>query len=417
MKKVLMINKFFYVRGGAEKYMFDLSDELNNREIDIVPFSMKDPKNRETKYDQYFVNNVSYDGEINIFNKISYGLKSIYSSEARKKIGQLLDVESPDIAHLHNYNYQLTPSILYELKKRNIPVVQTLHDPQVICPHHRLYDFNRNSICEDCKGHKYFNAVKNKCIKSSYLASALGAIESTVYHYLKTYEKNIDLFISPSEFLKDKIIEFGVLPEKIKVIPNFVDSDYWNYNEGNKGYILFIGRLSEEKGIQILIEAMKQVPDLKLKIAGTGPLSSWVDKIVKMEKLENVEILGYQSGEKLKQLLEESMATVIPAKWYENCPISILESYSCGKPVIGSNLGGIPDMVHNGETGLLFETGNIQDLVNKLKYVQENPDEMLDMGRKSRKLIETMYNKHKHVDDILKIYKEVIEDENNNTRN
>ncbi|PEC56405.1 group 1 glycosyl transferase [Bacillus cereus] len=417
MKKVLMINKFFYVRGGAEKYMFDLSDELNDRGIDIVPFSMKDSKNRETRYDSYFVNNVSYDGDINIFNKISYGLKSIYSSEARKKIGQLLDIESPDIAHLHNYNYQLTPSILYELKKRNIPVVQTLHDPQVICPHHRLYDFNRNSICEDCKGHKYFNAVKNKCIKSSYLASALGAIESTVYHYLKTYEKNIDLFISPSEFLKDKIIEFGVSPEKIKVIPNFVDSDYWEYSSENKGYILFVGRLSEEKGIQILIEAMKQVPDLKLKIAGTGPLSSWLEGFVKRENLENIEVLGYQSGQKLKQLLEESMATIIPAKWYENCPISILESYSCGKPVIGSNLGGIPDMVHHGETGLLFESENIQDLVIKLKYTQENPEEMLDMGKKSRELIETMYNKHKHVNDILKIYKEVIENENNNTRN
>lgn len=417
MKKVLMINKFFYVRGGAEKYMFDLSDELNDRGIDIIPFSMKDSKNRETRYDSYFVNNVSYDGDINIFNKISYGLKSIYSSEARKKIGQLLDVESPDIAHLHNYNYQLTPSILYELKKRNIPVVQTLHDPQVICPHHRLYDFNRNSICEDCKGHKYFNAVKNKCIKSSYLASALGAIESTVYHYLKTYEKNIDLFISPSEFLKDKIIEFGVSPEKIKVIPNFVDSDYWEYNSENKGYVLFVGRLSEEKGIQILIEAMKQVPDLKLKIAGTGPLSSWLEEFVKKENLENIEVLGYQSGQNLKQLLEESMATIIPAKWYENCPISILESYSCGKPVIGSNLGGIPDMVHNGETGLLFESENIQDLVSALKYVQENPEEMLNMGKKSRELIETMYNKHKHVNDILKIYKEVIENENNNTRN
>ena len=367
---VLMVNKFYYNFGGAENYMFGLSKLLKERGHNIIPFSMEHPSNFKTEYEKYFVSEISYNGNSKVKN-IRYGLSSIYSFEARAKISSLLSEHQVDLAHLHNFNFQLTPSILFELKRRGIPVIITLHDPQIICPHHRLFNYEERAICEKCNGGKYYNAFKTKCIKNSYLKGFLGMMESYVYHLSGIYEK-VDLFISPSNFLKTKINEFGLKNLNIKVIPNFYIHEIISKEQEYNNEVLYIGRVSEEKGLSVLLKAMSNIKDIRLKIIGDGLIKDKLKKEVDENGLNNIEFLGHLPQNKIKTYLGNCMLLVVPSVWYENCPLTIIEAMINGKAVIASRLGGNVDLIEEGKTGLLFNAGDADDLATKINYAIQN---------------------------------------------
>ncbi len=408
--KILMVNKFFHIVGGSERYFFDLSDLLRSHSHHVVPFSMMDKKNYPSEFRDYFVSNVDYKRESSAYRiKNSFRIvgKTIYSLESKKKIEKLILDTSPDLAHVHIISHQLSPSIFTSLKKRNVPAVQTLHEYKLICPNYKLYREKAQVLCEKCKKRKYYHAFLNKCLKNSYAGSLLACVAMYIHKLAKIYENNIDLFISPSKFLKEKMVEFGIAEEKIEFLPNFVNADSSAPHYGHKNYFIYIGRLSPEKGLFTLLKAMKKINSSKLLILGRGPLAESLIQYAAEERIQNVEFIGFVSGSKFESLIKNAMFVVLPSEWYENCPMVVLEALAWGKPTIGSNLGGIPDLVEDGNTGFLFEPGNSDDLAEKMGHLIKHPEVIIKLGMEARKKYENEYDPEVHYNRLMSIYKRV----------
>lgn len=404
--KILMVNKFFYIKGGSETYYFSLKKLLEQNGHEVIDFSMQDEKNFESKYSKFFVEGVDYNKKQSIFSKIKAGMKIIYSLEAKRKLEKLIKETKPDIAHLHIFQHQLSLSILDVLKKYNIPIVYTAHDLKIICPNYKM--LTNGQVCEKCKGEKYYNCLKNKCIKDSTVKSAIGMIEAYVNKWRKAYDK-IDYIITPSKFYKDKFIEFGIDANKVTHIPNFLTEENIDYDKlEEQDYYLYFGRLSEEKGIMTLIKAVQEA-NVKLKIVGTGPLKEEIEKYVSENKLTNIEILGFKSGKELYTIVANSKCVVLPSEWYENGPYSAIEALKLGRPLIGSDLGGIPELIDEGENGYIFKNANILNLKNIINQVEDlDLLQQENMSKKSKEKFKLVYAGKKHLELLLDIYNNVL---------
>ncbi len=406
-----MVNKYFYRFGGTEVYLFSVSDLLRSHGHTVIPFAMNHQRNEESPYSRFFVDNVDY-GTGNGTGgaaKTKAALSSIYSFEARRKIGMLLQETKPDLVHLHNYNYQITPSVLYEAAARGVPIVQTLHDPQIICPHHRLYNYDTMRVCEKCKGLHFYHAVTTRCIQGSLLKSAVGAVESYLYHTLRTYQKHVRLFISPSRFLQKKINDFGLHDIRVEYLPHFVDVASPGGTSTNSGYCLYFGRLSHEKGVMTLLESMKLLEEGELWIAGDGPLRNTLESRVKSEGMAGrVKVLGYKNRREIASLLANCSFTVVPSEWPDNAPFSVMESFAAGKAVVGSNRGGIPEMIGSNERGLVFEAGNVAELSSALSTMFSSRSLRDRLGKAARSFAESNYSGERHFEDLMRLYKDVI---------
>jgi len=379
--KILQINKFFYLKGGSEAYLFSLINGLKKHGIEIAEFAMQDSRNHESIYQKFFVSPIDYETD-KTYQKIKFVSKIIYSFEAKKKIAMLLNKFKPDIVHLHIFQHQISPSILPEIKKRHIPIIYTAHDLKTICPNYKM--LSHGNVCEECKGHKYYKCVKNKCVKNSYLKSIINSIEMYFHHWRKYYEL-IDLIITPSDFYRKKLIEFKFPADRVIHIPNFVDDKLFRQSYYNDGYFIYLGRLSEEKGLLTLIKAMRTLKDAKLKIIGTGPLEDEIKKSISSLRLTNIELVGFQSGAALEKYISNAMFTIIPSEWYENGSISLLESFAYGKPVIGSNIGGIPEHISHGRNGLIFKTKDPADLAEKINILVNDSQRLKTMLKASQR--------------------------------
>jgi glycosyltransferase involved in cell wall biosynthesis len=390
--------------------MFNVSDMLKKHGHQVIPFCMKHEKNENSIFSNYFVENIDYENVMkeNIFEKLRKGFKAIYNFEAKSNLLKLIEKENPDLAHLHKINNTLTPSILHTLKKKNIPVVQTLHDYRIVCPSYSMYNPNTYEICEACKGHKYYNPILKKCQKSSLLVGFNIAFESYFYHLTKTYQKNIDLLISPSMFLMKKVIEFGIEKDKIVHVPNFLKPKEYTPNYCDSDFFLFFGRLEKHKGIKTLLDAMKQVKNLKLYITGEGSDQNFLKNYVEKNKIENVTFFGFIPRKKLTELIKLSLFTVIPSEWYEPFGMTILESYALGKSVIGSKIGGIQELIENKKTGMLFRSGNAEDLADKINFLSNNRELTIEMGKYARIIVEKKYNEKIHYQELMKIYNRIL---------
>jgi glycosyltransferase involved in cell wall biosynthesis len=411
--KVLNINKFYYYKGGSETYFFSLSELLEQNGIEVIPFSLKDKKNIETKYDRFFLNPIDYTNP-SFKQKIVYAGKIIYSWEARRKLTELLSHVKPDIAHLHIFQHQISPSILSVLKNQSIPVVYTAHDLKVLCPNYKM--LSKKVVCEKCKNHKYINCFLNKCVKESKLGSLVNTIEMYVHHWLQSYEKYVDVIITPSRFFQQKFIEYGFSPQKVRYVPNFLDTQKFKPQYTYKNYFIFMGRLSEEKGILTLLEAMKFVRKSKLIIVGIGPLEEQVKREIKNRFLDNVESVGFKTGAELEEIAQYCQFLVMPSLCYENSPYSVLEANAYGKPVIGANIGGIPELIDDKKSGLLFKPGDADDLAEKLNFMLENPNNISMMGTAARNRIEKCHDKEGHFHQIMSVYQELLDRNNSDTK-
>lgn len=345
--KILMVNKFLYPRGGSESYMLKLGEEFKAMGHTVEYFGMFDEKNTVGNSLGLYTSNMDFHS--NGMARFLYPFKIIYSNEAKKKIGKVLDDFKPDIVHMNNINFQLTPSIIYAIKKRNIPLVQTVHDYQMICPNHLLYSFGESKPCERCiKGSK-LNCLKHSCIHDSKIKSLLGVIESKFYSFLKTYKK-VDLYICPGRFLESKLLSSApdIYEGKTFTIHNFIEKKPLPAkNENEQPYIVFVGRLSKEKGVELLAESAKLLPKYNFVVAGNGPDADC------LKNIPNVNLKGFLTGDELSSLMLNAKLLIAPSVCYENCPLSILEAHSMGVPVVSMNSGGMAELVEDGKTGSL----------------------------------------------------------------
>jgi len=396
--KILQINKFYYLKGGSERYFFDLSEILKKNGHKIIPFSMQDDNNLPSKYAKYFIKKV----DLNKFNLINI-FKFFYNYDVVKRLKKLIKDEKPDIAHLHNIAHQLSPAIIKILKKYNIPIVQTLHDYKLICPNAKLFAHNQN--CEKCRGGKYYNCLKSKCIKNSYLKSFMGMLEAYLWNRLIKIYDLVDVFIAPSKFMRDKCVDFGIPPEKIKIVYNFYDAPAGSKiaTENMEKYILYYGRLSKEKGVDVLLEAMRGVrSEIKLKIVGAGREYKYLEKqINKFNLQDRVSLLGPKYGNDLQIIINQAIAVILPSLWQENMPYCLLEPMAIGKTMIVSRVGGITEIIKDKENGFSFEAGDFQALAKIINCLEKF--DQTKIGESAKETIKKLNSKN-HYQEILKIY-------------
>ena len=364
--KILMVNKFLYPNGGSETYIFKLCDYLKSIGHEVQFFGMEHK-------DRIVGNNVnSYTSNMDFhsgskFAKLTYPIRTIYSVEARKKIRAVLDDFQPDVCHLNNFNFQLTPSVILEIvkwrkeKRKECKIIYTAHDYQLVCPAHLCRNPNTNENCEKCLGGKFLNCVKGNCIHSSKARSLVGFAEAEFWKLCGVY-KHIDKIICCSNFMKTKLDMNLAFSQKTIVLHNFVEKVQTKQTE-KKDYVLYFGRYSKEKGTETLFEVAKKLPHIEFIFAGSGPLEYI------FEDAPNIKNVGFQRGEALEALIREARFTVAPSECYENCPFSVLESQLYGTPVLGANIGGIPELIEIGKSGEVFESGNRESLGQKISQM------------------------------------------------
>lgn len=406
--RILQINKFHYIEGGTERYYWELSNLLKKKGHEVAFFSMHDQRNFPTKWSKYFVDFLSF-RDVNYKDSIKIASRMIYSLEAKKRINQLLNQFHPNVVHIHNIYNHISPSILPEIKRRNIPIIQTVHDYHMLAPNRHL--FHNGKICEITKKDQYFRAIFHKCIKNSYTASLLTVFTMYIHKILGLYTKYIDYYITPSNFLKKLMISYNYNPKNIIVLPyltNFIKRSLSHTNSNNK-YILYFGRLSSEKGLKFLIEVMRKIPYISLYIVGEGPELSVIQNKIREYNLKNIKLLGYLSGSRLERVIASSCFTITPSIWYENYPNSILESFAYGKPIIASDIGGIPELVRNNETGFLFIPNNVNDCIKKILTLWNNSKLVRQMGQNALKFAQEKFNAEDHYKKIIGIYNNLIE--------
>ncbi|MFA5413797.1 MAG: glycosyltransferase family 4 protein [Patescibacteria group bacterium] len=400
--KILQINKFFYRRGGSETYFFGLMDLLQKNGHEIVHFSTKSPENISSPYDDFFVDEINFgkrEGLARDLKKIGH---SFYSLEAKRKLEKLILKTKPDIAHLHNISHHISPSIFSVLKKYKIPVVQTLHDYQLICPNFKL--FTEGAVCERCKKHKYWNAALHRCVHDSRLESLVEAKEMFFHKACQFYEKGVNCFVTPSKFLAEKLTVWQV-KARVENIPLFLETDRFEQKYEPDDYIIYFGRLVKEKGVGVLLEALVET-GIKLKIIGDGPEKEKLQ--VLSSKLQvNVEFIEHKSGKELYDLIRSAKFVVLPSVWYENYPMSLLEAGALGKPVVSTRLGGIPEIIFDGENGFLAEPGNAHDLREKIQRLFGDNELCERMGRRAREMVIEKNSPEEHYKKIMKVYEKL----------
>jgi len=399
--KILMVNKFLYPRGGSESYMLYLAEHLKKMGHEVEYFGMYDENNTVGNSKGLYTQNMDFHSKG--LARFLYPLKIVYSLESKRKIMQVIDDFKPDIVHMNNINFQLTPSIIYGVKKKGIPLVQTVHDYQMICPNHLLYNFDKNVPCEKCTGGSHINCVKNKCIHGSKIKSIIGVIEAKFYRFLKTYKK-VDLFVCPSNFLENKLLSAKEYYKgKTKTIHNFIDKEkFAGSSQKEDSYIVFVGRLSKEKGIENIAKTAKLLPEYDFIVAGSGPDENL------LKDIPNIKLAGFVGGEKLTNLMGNAKVLLLPSVCYENCPLSILEAHCLGVPVVTMNSGGMAELVKDGVTGTLVNEPTPEAIAQSIRKTIDNEDYYKTLRENCKNEKDNILSVESYADILVKEYEKLI---------
>ena len=400
--KILMVNKFLYPRGGSESYMLSLGEHFEKLGHKVEYFGMYDEKNTVGNSSSLYTTNMDFHSKG--ISRFFYPFRIIYSREAKKKIIRVIDNFKPDIIHLNNINFQLTPSIIYGAKKRNIPVVQTVHDYQMICPNHLLYNFSKNEPCEKCVNGSAINCIKNNCIHNSKVKSILGVIEAKLYSFLNTYKK-VDLYVCPSKFLENKLLSAKKFYKgKTLTIHNFIDKNRFSKTDNNtEAYIVFVGRLSKEKGIDNLLKTAELLPEYNFVVAGGGPEEDAV------KNCENIKFAGFLTGDKLTHIMGSAKLLILPSVCYENCPLSILESHCLGVPVITMNKGGMAELVKDKINGALVTDETPEGIAGKIRETLGNEEYYNKLKSNCESEKDNILSVEDYCEILLKEYERIVE--------
>jgi glycosyltransferase involved in cell wall biosynthesis len=370
----------------------------------VAPFSMRHSNNIDSPWSDYFVEEIEFGSSYSLWEKLRRVPKVIYSLEARRMVRKLLEVFPADICHAHNIYHHISPSILQLMKQQRIPTVMTLHDLKLACPAYNM--LASDGICERCRRGRIYNVLRHRCIKGSAALSAVVMTETLLHRVLRTFERYVDRFVVPSHFYITKLAEWGWDRSRFAYVPNAIDSQAFipDYAPGTS--FMYFGRLSREKGISTLIKAAS-IAGVPLTIAGTGPDENLLHALSNASGAK-VTFLGYLKGQALHDAIRSSRAVVLPSEWYENAPLSVMEAYALGKPVIGAAIGGIPELIRDGETGITFESGSVHELAEVLARFSCLPDQSIsDMGHAGRSWMEEEFSMNQYGVRMLSLYREL----------
>jgi glycosyltransferase involved in cell wall biosynthesis len=343
--------------------------------------------------------------EFGAFEKANFFPQTVYSWKSSNEIADVVHSFRPDVAFVHNVYPLLSPSVYHKLHSLGVPAVQVLHNFRPFCPNGFYY--TQGQICEACKDGNYLNAIRKRCYKDSYALSALYAL-TLGSNRLAGMVNKISGFICLTEFFKIKMQQAGVPDSKLFVRPNFVYAPPLTANGNDAGnYAIYMGRLSPEKGCWTLIHAFEQMPQVPLKILGTGPLEQELKDYARQKGMTNVQFLGFKSGDEKWQLLRNSLCLVVPSEWYENFPVTVLEAFMAAKPVVASRMGGLPYIVEEGQSGLLFEAGKASELAQRIQSLVDDPAGAVRMGACGRRLSETKYGPEQGYSNLMKVFSQV----------
>jgi glycosyltransferase involved in cell wall biosynthesis len=404
--RILFCNKYNYPFSGTEVYLFEAMELMRSKGHEVALFSMADPRGHSTPYDRHFVPHIDFKEPGGWFHKAKLAGHAIYSHEARRRIRAMIADFRPDVAHVRNIYHHLSPSILWELKKQGVPVVYHLNDFKVLCASYNLV--LRGEACEACKGGEFWHALKEKCYPGWGARMTLVA-EAYVHKWLGTYRKCVDCFLAPSQFVRDKFVEHGWDPAKFEVLPHFQPLKIVTVRPAENAPLLYFGRLSAEKGVNDLLHAMQRLPSLRLVVAGDGPERGKLQQLAAELGLANVEFAGHMRGAELERAIASSRFTVLPSHAYETLGKTILESYAAARAVVATDLGSRRELVHAGKTGLLYQTGDVEQLASAIQFLSSQPELADKMGRAGRDQLPRNYRPEAHYEALIAVYERVIE--------
>jgi len=405
--RILYCNKYNFAFSGTEVYLFELMDLMRAHGHEVALFSMADPRGEATEFDQHFVPAINFkSGGWGLSQTATRAVHALYSRQAREKLRAMVKAFRPDIAHVRNIYHHLSPSILWELKALGVPVVYHLNDFKVLCPSYNMVAKGR--ACERCHGGKFWHVVTEGCYSGPPGATLMLAAEAYFHKWSHTYERCVDRFLAPSRFVKDKLAENGWDARKVDVLPHFQKLPVQATNEPSANApILYFGRLSPEKGLTDLLRAMRSLPYVSLQIAGEGPQRAELEELAKQLDLVNVEFLGQVNGPPLEKLIASSRFSVLPTRAYETLGKSILESYACGRAVVATDLGSRRELVHEGETGVLYRAGDVAQLAGAVSFLFERPELAAKMGAAGRELVMRRHSPEDHYLALNRLYEEL----------
>ncbi|MCK4324530.1 MAG: glycosyltransferase family 4 protein [Armatimonadetes bacterium] len=412
---ILLAHKYFFRGGGTSTYLFALIDELELRGHKWVPFTVAYDQTEVNSYQECFISppleasQTHYSGmKFSPLTMLKILGRATYCFEARSKALKLIHNAQPDIAYIHNiYNY-MSPSIIHACRKGGIPIVMRVPDYNLMCA--ELHFLRDGQVCTECLEHGYKRALRYRCLKGSLAATAARVASMYVHKWLRIYD-NVDLFITPSAFMREMMVRAGYDEDKIVHLPSFypgqVSSDAKPTEEG---YILYFGRVAPEKGIDTLIRAMAKIDgSVRLVIAGADVdgTQAKLRQLAADLGLNDVQFVGRLGRAALDESIQQCLFTVVPSRWYDNCPMATLESFAHSKPVIGSNIGGIPEQIADG-CGLLFEPDNADDLAGQIQLLVDNPDLRRQMGQAAAERVAIQYSPQAHCDRLLALFEDLI---------
>ena len=393
--KILLIHKFLYPKGGAETYVLQLGELLTKFGHEVQYFGLENEKNTVGNKVGASVSDLDLTGSI--WQNLHAPLRILYNGQARRKLRAVLEDFRPDVAHFNNIQYHLTPSVILEAESfrragHPLRLVSTAHDYQLLCPAHGLFD-GCGENCEKCLGGNFTHCLRRRCIKGSFLKSFLGMVDAYLWKHSAAYDA-IDTIICRSLFLTEKLDTQARFRGKTVTIHNFVSP--MKAGAGSGGYVLEFGHLSRDKGTYTLIEAAGMLPQVRFVFAGFGEAEDAI------KNLPNGEFVGFQQGKALRELIRNAAVSVCPSLCYENCPYSVMESQLLGTPVIGSRVGGIPELIREGETGELFQAGNARELAQKLRRLLVTPGLLETYRRNCRE--QTFETTDSYYQKLLDVY-------------
>ena len=411
--RILLVNYRYFISGGPEKYMFNIKNILQDKGHEVIPFSIHSNKNVETEYSKYFVEPIGsrdsvYFEECKKTPRVIMQMlsRSIYSVEVKRALQREIKDVKPDVVYIIHFVNKLSPSVIRGAKLSGVPVVLRLSDYFLLCPR---FDFLYNGkICEDCITDGYMTCIKKRCVKGSLFASFVRVFSMKIHKLMKIYD-DVDIFITPSEFLKKKLESNGFDEKKIKCIPTFTISRNQCEDFVVGEYGLYFGRITEEKGVDTVVRAYEKLPEYQLKIMGDDTTDEAVrlKKYIRDRNIKNIEFIGFKCGSELEEIIRKSRFSIIPSIWYDNLPNTALESFQYGKPVIASNIGSLPELVEDKYNGFLFKPGDVEDLIEKIKLFD---DEKLveQMGDNSRDILNRKFSLKTHYDTLLNIFNTLV---------
>ncbi|TKJ33554.1 MAG: hypothetical protein CEE38_20565 [Planctomycetes bacterium B3_Pla] len=414
---ILLVNYRFFVSGGPERYLFNFVKLLEEKGHQIIPFSVKHPKNQSTEYSEFFLSPITSDENSVLLSQLRKNPRTLvrlfgrvfYSLEAKKNVKAIVDRADVNIAYCLNFLRWISPSFITELYRARVPIIVRISDFSYICPEAHLLRDGR--VCELCTKGRFSHSVRYKCVCNSFLLSFINFLSILLHKQLKLLDK-IDAFVCPSQFTLERMAKAGFEKQKLFHVPTFVDSERIipKFEPGN--YILYFGRISHEKGIGVLLDAYEKLKGNKSKdsmplyIVGKsyGKETEQLKKRIHLSGNKKVKVLDEVEKDQLFQIVGNSAFTIVPSIWYENMPNAILESFANGKPVVGSRIGSIPELVKHGETGLLFEPGDSDALAEKMQWMIDHPEDCSRMGQNARALVEKKYNPELHYKGLMEIF-------------